>query len=271
MKLFKKISAIVLATAMFGMSAMAAGIITLPSKVEVESGATQVTLTMSVDEGTTMGAFAASYIIYFDSDIFTYNADLSTCGYGAVDNDPNADACIMWGTSANVTTTADNTTLASYVFDIKDGADANGAVFTLSEDEWGMYIDENFSDMIAFPENSEVTVEVKTVTPPAPPVEEEPETGDIVDVDGKTAVIDDQGNTRFVVTAENANVGNTTAASVLKVTYAGTTKQANLWKLLKVEEGATGEIEIGNLTVKVILGTDVTDANSVGSLSIAVQ
>lgn len=106
---------------------------------------------------------------------------------------------------------------------------------------------------------------------PEPPVQEEPETGDIVEVDGKTAVIDDAGKTRFVVEDTKASVGKTTAASILKVTYAGTTKQANLWNLLKVEEGATGEIAIGNLTVKVILGTDVIDANSVGSLSIAVQ
>lgn len=150
--------------------------------------------------------------------------------------------------------------------DVPEGTAAGTYPITVSNVE---YYTSEFEDL----EYNVVTANiiVESSEPPVDPEPEEPETGDVIEVDGKTAVIDDAGKTRFVVEDTKASVGKTTAASILKVTYAGTTKQANLWNLLKVEEGATGEIAIGNLTVKVILGTDVIDANSVGSLSIAVQ
>lgn len=113
--------------------------------------------------------------------------------------------------------------------------------------------------------------------PPVDPEPEEPEVqepapGTVVTKDGYTTVVDDDKATRFVVSDTIDSVGPTTATSVLKATYAGTIKQANLWKLLGVETSEEpGEVTIGKLTIKAVLGTDVKETSQVGDFSIAVQ
>lgn len=100
--------------------------------------------------------------------------------------------------------------------------------------------------------------------------EPDPVPGTVVTKDGYTTVVDDNKATRFVVTDTKTSVA-ATAASVLKATYAGETKQANLYKLLGVENAEElGNVTIGSLTVKAVLPATVTEASQVGAFSFVV-
>ena len=125
---------------------------------------------------------------------------------------------------------------------------------------------------------ADMTVTKKAPVTPEPPVDPEPEEpevqepapGTVGEKDGYTTVVDDDKATRFVVTDTKASIA-ATAASVLKVTYAGETRQANLYKLLGVEAGATGDVTIGSLTIKMVLPATVQDAASIGAYSFIVE
>lgn len=139
-------------------------------------------------------------------------------------------------------------------------ANENITTYSVGDDGYTKHVDADFA--LITPETPESE----------PPVQEDPEVGDVIEVEGKTAVIDDDNATRFVVSATESNIGTTTATSVLKATYAGTAKQANLWNLLGIEnQEESGTVVIGSLTVKAVLPATVTEASQVGAFSITVE
>lgn len=188
---------------------------------------------------------------------------------------------------------------------IEDPMQASGTLFTIS-----MKLNKDVTEDLEFAFNSSYeqtivydnyadwtlgdTVQVKNATlvgdtleapaapePPVDPEPEEPEEQDPVPgtVTEKTAlegsesymtVVDDNKVTRFVAMDEKTSVA-ATAASVLKATYAGETKQANLYKLLGVEAGAEGDVTIGKLTVKIVLPTSVITAPTAADFEIVVE
>lgn len=251
MKLFNKISAIVMATAMFGMSAMAAGVITLDKEVTVASDATQVSFEIKVDEGTTIGEYAY-FVLTFDNEVFTPNETLSSCGYGEIQEYNQTDGKITWTVSENTTVTADEDTLVSYVFDVNTGKDPDGKEFSIltSDDDWGMTVDEDWAEYIALPANTTIKVVVE---------ESDPQPGDIKTEETVLSgskkyleIYDKNTQPRYVVIDTISSI-QADDASVLKATYGDEEKTAKLFDLLTVDEGATGGITINNLTIKMVL------------------
>lgn len=139
-------------------------------------------------------------------------------------------------------------------------ANENITTYSVGDDGYTKHVDADFA--LITPETPESEPD------PEPPVQEDPQPGDVIEVEGKTAVIDNAGKTRFVVEASTTGI-EATATSVLKATYNGTMQQANLYKLLGVED--EGNVTIENLTVKAILGTDVIEASQVGTFSIEIE
>lgn len=106
---------------------------------------------------------------------------------------------------------------------------------------------------------SDMTVTKKAPVTPEPPVQEEPEAGDIKTEETVLSenkkfleIYDNNTQPRYVAIEEKSDVA-VTATTVLKATYNGTTKQANLYNLLGVDEEARGNITIGKLTIKMVL------------------
>lgn len=107
--------------------------------------------------------------------------------------------------------------------------------------------------------SSEPPVTPEPPVDPEPPVQEEPEAGDIKTEETVLSenkkfleIYDNNTQPRYVAIEEKSDVA-VTATTVLKATYNGTTKQANLYNLLGVDEEARGNITIGKLTIKMVL------------------
>ena len=249
MKLFAKISAIVIAMAMFGMSAMAAGVITLDEEVKIASDATQVIFEVKIDEGSTIGAFS-SFALEYDPSLFTYNNDQTTTGYGKIDMESTNETEVWWNTDTLVETTAEEDTLVSYVFDIKDDVDVDNATFTITIWDTYMFANDDMTVDIDVPANTSIKVVVE---------ESDPKPGDIkteetvLSGSKKYLEIYDQNTQPRYVVIDTLLSKTVNAESVLKATYGDEEKTAKLFDLLTVEGGATGGITIDTLTIKMVL------------------
>lgn len=255
MKLLKKIAALLSAVTIFGMSVMAADFTF--TDVKYKAG----------DETVSVSLYAKSNVLSFEggsSLMITYNTDLT---YVKASSSAYSSAIELID---------DQQTPGQIALNIKDDIediDTSKAIctltFTVNGDPTGyefktknIVIYDVTADCDLSTENISVVV---TKDAPADPVP-----GTVGEKDGYVTVVDDNKATRFVVTDTKTSVA-ATAASVLKATYAGETKQANLYKLLGVENAEElGNVTIGSLTVKAVLPATVTEASQVGAFSFVV-
>lgn len=124
--------------------------------------------------------------------------------------------------------------------------DIDNATVAIGEDCAFYFNDTTLGDV------ADVTVTIESATPPEP---QPGDTTEAVVLDGTEkymTVVDDSKATRYVVMDEKLSVP-ATGATVLKATYDGVTKQANLAKLLGVTIEEDGNINIGKLTIKMVL------------------
>ena len=243
MKLLKKIAALLSAVTIFGMSAMAADFTF--TDVKYKAG----------DETISVSLYAKSNVLSFEggsSLMITYNTDLT---YVKASSSAYSSAIELID---------DQQTPGQIALNIKDDIediDTSKAIctltFTVNGDPTGYEF--KTKNIVIFDVTAECdlsTENISVVVTKDAPAEPVPgTTTEAVVLDGTEkymTVVDDSKATRYVVMDEKLSVP-ATGATVLKATYNGVTKQANLAKLLGVTIEEDGNINIGKLTIKMVL------------------
>lgn len=254
MKFKKIISSFLVSFMVLSTTAFAADV-ELKNDVKYEEGQNvTVGCYITAEGATNIGAGAYMQIDYTGLTYVSSEIIVGGANAQIVDEEPGL---LFW--EYNGTSSANIADVESPLFTLTFSVDdIDNATVAIGEDCAFYYNDTTLGDV------ADVTVTIESATPA------EPVPGTVGEVDGKTTVVDDSKATRFVVKDTQSSIA-ATAASVLKATYAGETKQANLYNLLGVDAEATGDITIGSLTIKVVLPADVTEAAQVGAFSFVVE
>lgn len=252
MKMIKYVSAMLISLILtMGISVFAENEISLVQPT-YDGSAETIDVVVKLDDSVNYVGKNSWIAVAYDTELFAYSSATAE----AEDYGKEGGVEVIVG---NALDTTSDKVLVTITFDViaANKADAIGAEFTA---EGALYTPDattkvNFDGLSATVASSK----------PADPVP-----GTVGTKDGYTTVVDDDKATRFVVTNTQESIA-ATAASVLKVTYAGETRQANLYNLLGVEAGATGDVTIGSLTIKMVLPATVQDAASIGAYSFIVE
>lgn len=246
MRLFKKISALIAAVAIFGSTALA-GDLRFDEKLEYAAEATKVTVNVysNVDNMTMFSTFGVD----FNNEVYTFNQGESTSQCTAPEWAVEEEHIVTWATPANMTSINTSEPLATLIFDVNSGKSPVNTTFTISED----YSMLSNTAQDYFFDISGISITVTAATPAAPQPGDIKTEETVLSGNKKYLEIYDKNTQPRYVVIDTISSIQADDASVLKATYGDEEKTAKLFDLLTVDEGATGGITINNLTIKMVL------------------